>query len=662
MHCKTKKMNSQPPICSVLILCVIGCSGSQGLPKSYEGEDETGDTNGGDADADGDTDTESDNSSDGCHLKIPDGPPVPADRRIDWQPGIPCGIPDYPVQHSVLDFGAVADGHTPNKTDNRDAFQKAIDATRPGQALLVPAGRYYLSTGVMIRKGIVVRGEGSDKTTVESDGEGILFDVKNDHWNASLNYTNITAGGDKGSNTITVSDVSSFRVGDYVQMSNLDDIVEPDGRTRRNWPTQHTEVESINRNTLTFNTDLYSSFTSVAKVDLLTGAGIEKIHIKGISGNKLFTKTRFIRCAHCWLRDCETSGAFRDMVQTEIYTILLSDCYRSEIRGNYFHHTQEEADSGRDLGYGIIVNGSTDILVVNNALDFFSPAIVHAYGSGGGVIAYNFVWQSIKAGNYNHHYDIEGHNFNDPYQWLIEGNNHAHYRNQNFLPMTILRDKTVMAGIYFEGTIGANIIGNQLDKTKWESSHNFITPSEDAIVHGNYTVENRIGLEWDPDIPDHNIPNSYYLPKKPAWFGDFKWPPYGGDLMKAGGGNNPNRIPAEVRYWNTRFPENAPTDLSVVKVNETTRKLTWTSKSLPKGQVDKIDFIVVRSTDGKNFERFAATEQTSYTDTDLTPGQQYWYYVRARNHMTIDIAGGEHVWSGPGGESPPSNIVAPQNK
>jgi hypothetical protein len=44
------------------------------------------------------------------------------------------------------------------------------------------------------------------------------------------------------------------------------------------------------------------------------------------------------------------------------------------------------------------------------------------------------------------------------------------------------------------------------------------------LRHGNYDYATR-SIQWDAGIADHVLPNSLYLPGKPAWFGDLRWPP-----------------------------------------------------------------------------------------------------------------------------------------
>ena len=64
------------------------------------------------------------------------------------------------------------------------------------------------------------------------------------------------------------------------------------------------------------------------------------------------------------------------------------------------------------------------------------------------------------------------------------------------------------------------------------------------LRHGNYDYYNK-AVVWDPAIPNHAIPSSFYLSSKPAFFGSLPWPAVGPDLNPMVG-----TIPAQVRYEN----------------------------------------------------------------------------------------------------------------
>lgn len=49
------------------------------------------------------------------------------------------------------------------------------------------------------------------------------------------------------------------------------------------------------------------------------------------------------------------------------------------------------------------------------------------------------------------------------------------------------------------------------------------SPKMTLLRHGNFDYVNNAVI-WDPAIPDHHLPDSYYLIGKPAWFGNLRWP------------------------------------------------------------------------------------------------------------------------------------------
>src|SRR4029078_8062648 len=82
-----------------------------------------------------------------------------------------------------------------------------------------------------------------------------------------------------------------------------------------------------------------------------------------------------------------------------------------------------------------------------------------------------------------------------------------------------------------------------------------------TIIHGNYDVVNN-GIVWDSTITDHNVPNSYYLGNKPAWFGDRPWPPYDPASPSSAAITN---IPAGYRWvFGTDPPSGGPVNLAPI--------------------------------------------------------------------------------------------------
>ena len=149
---------------------------------------------------------------------------VPSSRRIDWQPGIPDGIPNYPVGVNLEDYGAVGDG----TTDDTQAFFDAIDACPDSHAVLIPAGTYLITDRIDIRKSIVLRGAGPDQTFLKFEKLASDPDEyqRTNIWigTSTQDFTaNILGNCNKGSSEVTVDDVSGFSVGDLVEIRQDND-------------------------------------------------------------------------------------------------------------------------------------------------------------------------------------------------------------------------------------------------------------------------------------------------------------------------------------------------------------------------------------------------------------------------------------------------------
>lgn len=88
---------------------------------------------------------------------------IPADRLVNWKPGIADGIPSYPVdKNAKTDYGAVGDG----VADDTGAIQNCINNTAVGHACFLPAGTYKITAGLKIPSQKVLRGNGPAYTRI----------------------------------------------------------------------------------------------------------------------------------------------------------------------------------------------------------------------------------------------------------------------------------------------------------------------------------------------------------------------------------------------------------------------------------------------------------------------------------------------------------------
>jgi pectate lyase-like protein len=152
-------------------------------------------------------------------------------------------IPNVPVSASVKDYGAVGDGIA----DDTAAFIRALQEM-PAGALLIPAGRYKLTAMLKIdRSGVVVRGEGIDKTALffpksltEAVGPG-KDHAPGNSWSWSGGFltfqgrdvgrqiAEVTAPASRGDKRLAVASTAALQAGQWIRLV----LKDPDGSLAR---------------------------------------------------------------------------------------------------------------------------------------------------------------------------------------------------------------------------------------------------------------------------------------------------------------------------------------------------------------------------------------------------------------------------------------------
>jgi hypothetical protein len=184
---------------------------------------------------------------------------IPPDRRIDWSPGIPGGIPIYAVVLNVKDapYSAKGDG----VADDTLAIQRAIDDCPAKKAVFLPRGTYRTTGGLEIRtKAIVLRGAGPMKTRIKCYGAG--GSIISASGSGGGDFASVKEGFTKDSTRITVSDAAGFNVGDHVEILQDNDPAVCEGLQDYMLRAigQTMEVVAKNGRTLTLNRPLYFSY------------------------------------------------------------------------------------------------------------------------------------------------------------------------------------------------------------------------------------------------------------------------------------------------------------------------------------------------------------------------------------------------------------------
>ena len=490
---------------------------------------------------------------------------LPDDRRIDWVAGISGGIPYYPVSINVKNapYNAKGDGIS----DDTAAIKLAVANCPAGTAIYLPEGTYRLTSVILIdRKSIVLRGDGPDKTrlkNVATNNDAIVLQGV-----SSASKADVLSGYSKGSTSIVVSTASSFRIGNYIMISQVNDpsVCEemPDYCPRA--ISQIVRITAISGNTITINRPLYYTYSSffdpeIEKVDMIEKAGVEDLYIERVNNGSWSSSVLLDMAADCWVKNIESYNAVGNHVATQ-------RAYGCEIRDSYMHHGHAYT-SGR--AYGVwLFDRSTDNLVENNIFYYLRHFVSFEYGGCGNVIGYNYCDRLFGDDYPNTDYLTEGIHTHGghPYMNLIEGNICPHIVFDNALGSS--RHNTAFrnhATRYSEGeaepviynlnaievqmnNLYENVIGNVLcrpgdtgvmecacmERGVWRfgADQADCSPIDSRakstlLRHGNFDYVSGT-TSWDPEITDRNLPKSLYLTSSPAFFGALAWPSIGPDL------------------------------------------------------------------------------------------------------------------------------------
>jgi len=158
-------------------------------------------------------------------MGIPDsyGEILSSDRRIDWSPGIPGGIPNYPIGINVKDapYNAAGDG----VTDDRTAIQSALSACSSGKAVYLPAGTYRITSSLTVPSNAVLRGAGPSQTIILVDSTGSGSHGIKMRGYSPTPRTDLELIPSRGDTTITVSDASKITVNDIILLRHDSDHI-----------------------------------------------------------------------------------------------------------------------------------------------------------------------------------------------------------------------------------------------------------------------------------------------------------------------------------------------------------------------------------------------------------------------------------------------------
>ncbi|NOZ71871.1 MAG: hypothetical protein GXP38_08150 [Chloroflexi bacterium] len=543
---------------------------------------------------------------------------IPPDRRVNWNPGVTGGIPNRAIVNSVTDFGAVANNAS---KDNRVAFQSAIDAAAAagGGTVFVPAGTYYIKSpnqyysGIELRSGVTLRGASPYTTHIVFDFSGVSKEVnavKILGWQTG-SFVSVTGGYTKGSRTLTLANASSFKAGNFAELQQKNDSRISNESWALNAVGEIVKVVAVSGNRITLAEPLHYTYQAslqpvIRTVNMIHDAGIEKLHLRRADrgpGQMIL----LYNAANVWVREIISE----DILNSHV---LGYAAYKCEISESYFHHAYSYGTGGQGYGVGFEMH-TTDCLVENNIFRSLRHAMIVQVGASGNVFAYNYSREPVQTqgGNWTPP-DISVHGHYASYN-LFEGNivqeiDDSDYWGASGPGNTFLRNCTQAEGIeLMNASHKQNIVGNVLGY-----SLNVISDDgtvRDTLIHGNYQLGS---VQWDPSIPDRNIPKSYYLGSRPSFYRsqNLPWPSTGPDVIR----NAATCInPARQRWDSGRYIYLSSSEASTnctPAANRTSRFVETWGYVMPAGTAAKGSKVTAHRPDGTQIGCFTVHTPNDY--------------------------------------------------
>ena len=505
---------------------------------------------------------------------------LPPERSIAWNPGVEGGIPHRTVVFADVTqppYLAANDG----SADATAAIQAAIDDCPEGQVVFLPAGTFRLDGRLELRKGITLRGSGPATTALRLEFDSDVY--IGGAWTNGGAVTAITSGHDKGSDTLVVADATTFGPGEYAFVDQLNDpsFVDNgdctwngrDGNTRA--LRQLVRVTGRSGNVLTIAPPLYYGFGAAFAPELIElsfwvveWAGIEDLKLDRVAAPAGQGRNiEMTACANCWIRNLESDTVYGRH-------FWLNRCAHCEVRDSFVHHAFSYCSGG--IAYGIVLaDGTSDTLVENNVAYYLNNPISNESVGAGNVLAYNYTDEAWNCDEPDTDWLMADLNLNHcahNYMTLVEGNqasqisadafhgssshlvllrNHAdaqhptprtshlisvdlHFLNRYVSAIGNVLGQPGMPGVYQLENVpcvnqpAAYKLGYN-DDGDCDPAGNDPLVASTFLRHGNFEYFTG-SLVWDPAIPDHDLPDSYYLTARPSFFGDLRWPPFGSDL------------------------------------------------------------------------------------------------------------------------------------
>jgi hypothetical protein len=370
-------------------------------------------------------------------------------RAVDWsKAGVENGIVNRANVYTTL---------TPSAT--ADQINAAIAACPADQVVYLSEGTYNLSSGIVMKSNVTLRGAGADRTFLVFTGTNacfgawsvVCFTAENHVWGGDAdalpggtNAATWTSGFAQGATQITLTNIGSsgLSAGQYIILDQANlaadngDLFVCDnkdfpcsleggngGRTIngiQHGQIQIVKITGINENVYTIEPDLYAPNWSANLspgawwVRMIQSAGLEDLSVDHTNSGEV-NGISLYGAINCWVKGVRSVNSNRNHVQ-------LCQSAHNTVTDCYFYGTKNAVSQS----YGVEIYGGSDILVVNNIFQRVTAAQMLQLGCGN-VVAYNFSINDYQLASADFMYGCASdHNEGNEYD-LLEGNDGAQF-------------------------------------------------------------------------------------------------------------------------------------------------------------------------------------------------------------------------------------------
>lgn len=325
---------------------------------------------------------------------FPGASSAPAPYGIDWSTVGVGGIPARTSICATINASTYGNG----SSDATSGIQSALNSCASGDAVLLGAGTFLISSHVSVPSNVTLRGSGASQTILNGKGSGNAPVVMG---GGSVAYSGIaiTGGASAGSTSITVASTSGISAGSYLVVSETNNsafvtIGGTEGSCTwcDGWSTsgqrargQVVAVTAVSGSTVTISPGLYGSYTSSPTVvpfsASATHAGLEDLQI--YANNSGYTNQIYMsECVYCWAKGIEYNYSDGNPIEVDWG-------YRDEIRDSYVSNAYTHEPGSTDSAIFLVLKTSAS-LVENNILERQHVGVILNWGAAGNVVSYNY--------------------------------------------------------------------------------------------------------------------------------------------------------------------------------------------------------------------------------------------------------------------------------